>query len=221
MGLPEYGKIVLSAAGGNIDKIIPMYINSAMPPWFVYVFMLTLLSAAMSTTSSQFHAMETSIERDFFKKVFFGGKHSKYTALIIRIGIIAGILATVTLGYKLPGSIIAIATAIFFGMCANAFLPTYMGAMFWKGMTKAGAISSMLTGFFGTAFWLLFIHKKEAAALGRCQFLFNKPVLAGFSWIVIDPIMVILPIASIAAVVISLYTKKLSKDHINHCFKHI
>ena len=218
---PEYGKIALSAAGGNIDKIIPMYINSALPPWFVYIFMLTLLSAAMSTTSSQFHAIGTSIGRDFFEKVFFGGKHSKYTVLIIRVGIVAGILATVALGYKLPGSIIAIATAIFFGMCANTFLPSYVGAIFWKGMTKAGAISSMLTGFFGTAFWLVFIHKKEAAALGVCQFIFNKTTLAGFPWIVIDPIVVILPIASIVAVVVSLYTEKLPKDHINNCFKHL
>ena len=30
---PVFGKISLAVAGGNIDKIIPIFINSAMPTW--------------------------------------------------------------------------------------------------------------------------------------------------------------------------------------------
>jgi SSS family solute:Na+ symporter len=131
-----------------------------------------------------------------------------------------GVILTVFLGFKLPASVIAIATAIFFGLCANIFLPTYIGALFWKGMTKAGAIASMLTGFLGTAFWLLFIHEKESAALGLCNLLFKKPTLASAPWTVIDPIVTILPISFVVAAVVSLFTKKLSRDHIKECFKH-
>ena len=205
---PAFGKISLAVADGNIDKIIPMYLNAAMPPWFVYIFMLTLLSAAMSTSSSQFHAMGTGIGRDFFEKALLRRDHSKYTVLITRIGIIVGVVFTLVLGFKLPAGIIAIATAIFFGMCASAFLPSYIGALYWKGMTRAGAISSMLVGFFGTAFYLLFIHQKEAAALGLCKFIFNKPTLATGVWAVVDPVVVILPISFIVAIGVSLLTKK-------------
>ncbi|MDP8233709.1 MAG: sodium:solute symporter family protein [Candidatus Saelkia tenebricola] len=218
---PEFGKVSLAVAGGNIDKIIPLYVNNAMPVWFVYLFTLTLLAAAMSTTSSHFHAMGTSIGRDFFETAILKGKQSKYTVLITRMGIVLAVLMTVVLGYKLPGSIIAIATAIFFGLCASVFLPTYMGTLFWRGMTKAGAISSMLTGFFGTTLWLLFIHKKESAALGVCQFIFNKPTLAKFPWIVVDQIVIILPIAFVVGIVVSLFTKKLSQEHLDNCFKHV
>lgn len=218
---PQFGKISLAVVGGNIDKIIPTYINSAMPTWFVYLFMITLLAAAMSTTSSQFHAMGTSIGRDFFENAVLKGKKTPYTVAITRIGIVVAVLFTVFLGYKLPGSIIAIATAIFFGLCASTFLPAYVGALFWKGMTKAGAIASMLVGFFGTAFWLLFIHEKEAKALGVCEFIFSKPVLAKFPWVVIDPIIVILPVSLIVAVVVSLITKKMPQEHIRKCFKYI
>lgn len=218
---PQFGKISLAVAGGNIDKIIPLFINSAMPQWFVYVFMLTLLSAAMSTSSSQFHAMGTSIGRDFFERIIFGGKRGKNTVLITRIGIILGVLITVALGYKLPGSVIAVATAIFFGLCASTFLPSYIGALFWKGMTKTGAIASMFVGFFGTAFWLLFIHQKEAEAIGLCKFIFSKPTLAAYPWVVVDPIVVVLPISLCTAVVISLFTRKPAKDHLDNCFRHI
>jgi len=215
-----FKQISIAVAGGNIDKIIPAFINSAMPTWFVYVFMLTLLSAAMSTSSSQFHALGTAFGRDFFERIVLGGKRTTYTVIITKIGIVIGVIATVILGYKLPGSVIAIATAIFFGLCANTFLPTYIGALFWKGMTKAGAIASMVIGFSGTAFWLLFIHQKESEALGLCKFIFNKPTLVQFPWTVVDPIVAVLPLSFVVAFFVSLFTKKPHKAHMEHCFKH-
>jgi len=218
---PGFGKIAVAAAGGNIDKIIPTYINAALPTWFVYVFMLTLLSAAMSTSSSQFHTLGSAFGRDFVEKSILAGRQFKYTVGITRIGIVLGVLVTVLLGFKLPDNVIAVATAIFFGLCATTFLPSYIGALFWKGMTKRGVIASMMVGFLGSAFWLLFIHQKEAAALGLCKFIFNKPCLAVHPWNVVDPIVVVLPLSLITAFGVSLFTKKLSKDHIEACFKHI
>jgi SSS family solute:Na+ symporter len=88
-------------------------------------------------------------------------------------------------------------------------------------MTKAAVISSMIVGFFGTAFWLLFIHEKESAALGLCKFIFAKPTLASYPWTVVDPIVVIFPISLVTAFLVSGFTKKLPKDHIENCFKHI
>jgi len=218
---PQFGKISLDVAGGNIDKIIPMFLNSAMPVWFVYIFMLSLLAAAMSTSSSQFHAMGTAFGRDLFEKVILKGKQPQHTILLTRIGIIIMVLVTAILGKNLPISIIAIATSIFFGLCATTFLPTFVGALFWKGMTRTGAIASMLIGFLGTVFWLLFVHKKESEAIGLCQFIFSKPTLAGFPWVVVDAIVVILPISFLVAFVVSLLTKKLPKEHIDACFKHV
>jgi SSS family solute:Na+ symporter len=174
----------------------------------------------MSTSSSQFHALGTGIGRDFFERGVLGGRQSKYTVAITRIGILIGVVITVALGYKLPDNIIAIATAIFFGLCASTFLPAYIGALFVKGMTKIGAITSMLVGFFGTAFWLLFVHEKESAALGLCKFIFSKPTLVKFPWTVVDPIVVMLPISLIVAFAVSAFTKRPSKEHLEYCFKH-
>ena len=217
---PAFGKISLVVAKGNIDAIIPAYINSALPTWFVYLFMLTLLSAAMSTSSSQFHAIGTAIGRDFFEKGIWEGRNTKYTILLTRLGIIVGVILTVILGFKLPDNIIALATAIFFGLCASTFLPAYIGALFIKEMTKAGVIASLLTGFFGTAFWLLFIHQKESAALGLCKFIFDKPTLASYPWTVVDPIVLILPLSLLISVIVSLFTARIPQEHVDNCFKH-
>jgi SSS family solute:Na+ symporter len=155
---PQFGQISVNLTQGNIDKIIPLYINSAMPSWFVYVFMLTLISAAMSTSSSQFHTMGSAIGRDLFEKIILKGK-STHTVLITRMGILLGVIVTVILGFRLPTSIIAIATAMFFGLCASTFLPAYALGLFWRGATRAGAVASMFTGFIVTGAWFLFVLK--------------------------------------------------------------
>ncbi len=218
---PKFGDIAMKAAGGNIDKVMPLYINSAMPTWFVYLFMLTLLSAAMSTSSSQFHTMGTAIGRDLFDKTFFQGKMNKYTILITRIGIMVAVLLTLGVAFLLPTSIIAIATAMFFGLCASTFLPAYWGALFWKRMTKEGARTSMVVGFMVTAFWFLFVHKKEAEAIGLCKALFGVPTLLGKPWVVVDPILVALPASFLVAVVASHLTSPMRSEHLAKCFKYI
>lgn len=219
---PQFGTIAIAAAGGNIDKVIPAYITSFMPPWFWYIFMLTLLSAAMSTSSSQFHTMGAALGRDFFEQTLWKGRHSGYTIAITRVAIVVAVLVTVLLGFKLPDNIIALVTAIFFGACASMFLPSYLGALYWRGMTRAGAVSSILFGFFGSAFWFLFMHQKESAALKLCDRIFGTPSLAaGTTWANVDPIVVILPISLVVAIVVSLFTEKLPPRHLDGCFKHV
>jgi len=120
------------------------------------------------------------------------------------------------------GNIIALATAIFFGICAAAFLPAFLGGLFWKRMTRPAAIASIGAGFVASAFWSVCINAKTAAGLGICQALFGKPTLLtpAFSatWAVVDPILVALPIAALTAVLVTLLTKPLPQDHVAYCF---
>jgi SSS family solute:Na+ symporter len=205
---------------GNSDTIIPRYVNSAMPKWFSVVFLLTLLSAAMSTLSSQFHTMGTAIGRDICAPL--AKDNPARTVLITRLGIVVGLVVAIILGKYVRGNIIALATAIFFGICAATFLPAFLAGLFWKRATKAGALASMLVGFLSSAYWSVFINAKTATGLGFCQTLFGKPTLVGPSfsatWNVVDPILVALPLAALTAVAVSLLTKPLPADHVRYVF---
>lgn len=112
-------------AQGNSDNIIPKFITSAMPHWFSIVFLLTLLAAAMSTLSSQCHTMGTGIGRDVFEQVTGGPDPARpaRSVLVVRLGIVVGIIVATSLAYWFRSSeiIIARATAIFFGLCARRF----------------------------------------------------------------------------------------------------
>jgi SSS family solute:Na+ symporter len=216
----ESGQLAIQVAKGNIDLIIPEFINAAMPEWFVYLFMLALLSAGMSTLSSQFHTMGTALGRDFIENVFPDKKID--SMMISKIGIVVAILVSIVIGYKLPGSIIARGTAIFFGICAASFLPIYFAALYWKRVTKTAALWSMVSGLAASMFTLGFMHVKESEPLGICQAIFGRPTLATeFPWMIIDPIMIAMPVSILVLVVITMTTKKESEEHLAKCYKGI
>lgn len=213
------GQLAIQVAGNNVDKIIPTFINDAMPNWFTYIFLLTLVSAAMSTISTQFHVQGSSIAYDVYSVLKKGV--NKNTVSITRIGILIAIIIAVVLAYILPGNIVAQGTTIFFGICASAFLPVYICALFWKRTTKEGAIAGILSGTILSLFCLIFTHKKEAAGLGICKLLTGKTVLfTSMPWPYVDPMVIALPLAFIITIVVSLVTKntKEEKTNINKMF---
>ncbi len=215
----ETGKISIEIAEQNVDKIIPAFINAIMPTWFIYLFMLTLLSAAMSTLSSQFHAIGTSFSRDVFRKYNYNNRQSetldkdiiKKGFLSSKLGILIGIVLSIILGYYLPAGIIARGTALFFGVCAAAFLPSYIFALFWKRATRAGAVASMFTGLFSSLLWMLFVHSAESAKIGLCMALFNKDSLLSYPWNFVDPILIAVPLSFLVGYFTSIITKTTNK----------
>ncbi|MDR3178100.1 MAG: sodium:solute symporter family protein [Campylobacteraceae bacterium] len=199
------GKNALQSAGG-VEQVMPLFITMAMPKWFSFIFLFALISAAMSTLSSQFHTMGTAIGRDIYEQFF---KSSKNSMFITRIGVVVMILCAVFLSYifdKQP-AIIARSTAIFFALCASVFLPSYVGALFWRKMTKSAAIASMFVGLVTSSFWLLFVHFQEAKALGFCKAIFGVDSIFSGKIIFIDALIFALPLSALTAIVVSFFTK--------------
>jgi SSS family solute:Na+ symporter len=220
---PSYLRALVLHSDGNwhanTGSIIPLYIRKAMPGWFGLVFLLTLLAAAMSTLSSQFHALGTAIGRDVYEQAT--GQHGR-SITVTRIGIILGIIIAVLISYYARGGyIIARATAIFFGLCGSVFLPAYIGGLFFRRATRAGALASMLVGFVITTFWLVFVKDKEARALGICHALTGKHslLLDHPSWPVVDPILVALPISLAVFAAVSALSRPVRSDHLARCFQ--
>ncbi|KZX14356.1 sodium:solute symporter family protein [Methanobrevibacter curvatus] len=212
-----FNDISINIVGGNIDKIIPSFINAALPEWFVYVFLLAILSAALSTLSSQYLAQGTSLGRDIYETI--KNKKNQNSITLTRIGIIIAVILAFALSLILPGSIIAQGTSLFFGVCASAFLPIFIGALYWKRLNRQGAIAGLVSGTVASLFWLLFIFKKTAIGLGICKFLLGQDILINaMPWPVVDGIIFAVPISLIVMVVVTLLTKPMEKNHIDLCF---
>ncbi|MDL2222630.1 sodium:solute symporter family protein [Bacteroidales bacterium OttesenSCG-928-M11] len=191
----------------DMDKIIPLFIDKAMPDWFAAIFMLCILSASMSTLSAQFHTMGAAFGADIFTKV--GRKRNKDSSMGVRIGILVAIIISYAVCYTLSAGIIARGTALFMGICAATFLPAYFCSLYWKKATRQGALASLWVGALASLFAMLFLHKAEAAPIGLCRILFGQDVLINiYPWYMIDPILFALPLSIITIIVVSLKTKQ-------------
>ena len=190
------GKIALDAAGGNVDAIMPLFINAAMPDIFVVIFMLTLLAAAMSTLSALYHAMGTALISDLWGR----GKERANSIRAHQYGIVFMMVVSTVLAFLLPISIIARATAMFMGLCACAFLPSFTVGVYAKVPSTKAALCSMVTGAMIWFLWTAFFHAAEAKPLGICQALFGKVTLLGSPWTAVDPIIIALPVSMVVMI---------------------
>lgn len=217
------GKIAIVAVGGakNTDNIIPMFINSYIPEWFAAIFLISMLAAAMSTLSSQFHAMGTAAGRDVYEKSM--GKTGN-TVLITRTGILVTIVLSTALAWL--GSYISIAdgiinkfTTMFFELTSAAFLPAFVGALYFKSMPKAAAKWGMISGSVSWFIWTFFVHAGNAGVLQICNLLFGKKsIVAGTAFEKLSMVgtsFIALPIAIIVTATIWFIFKMNNKQDVD------
>jgi SSS family solute:Na+ symporter len=196
----------------DVNAIIPLYINTSMDQNIVVMFMLTLLAAAMSTLSSLFHVMGSAAGYDLWatvKKFSFlpqkwRGEESGKTSL--RINRYATIL------------MIAISLAIALiiqrsdGVIASAFLPLFVHTLFAKKPSKSAARISLAVGTFVWFFWTLFVFAKDSVVFGLSNALFHADSILAKPWSIIDPIVIALPLSTIALIVVYYWDKRSRMD---------
>lgn len=232
----HFGQIAIDYVGGNMDSIIPTFISTALPEWFVYIFLLSLLAAAMSTLSSQYHTQGTALGHDIVDALKNRGSSDEFTdeeiarenveerkigpISVSQLGILIAVVLSLIIGLVLPGGIVALGTSLFMGLCAAAFLPVYTAALFWKRVTKQGAIAGLLSGTFTSLFLLVFVYKKTATGLGICKLLFGVDMLINtMPWYSIDVMIFAIPISVIFTVVVSLLTPPMDEHILDRSYK--
>ena len=159
----------------------------------------------MSTISSQLHTQGTSFGVDIYGTLRDKTKQPVDQVTITRIGILIAIVLALVMAFILPGSVVALGTSLFFEICAAAFLPVFLAALYWKGVTRLGAISGIVSGTFVSLFWLMFVFKKTAVGLGICKFIFGvETLLPAAPWPFIDVMLIAVPISALFTIVVSL-----------------
>ncbi len=223
------GKIAIVANAGVSDLIIPGFIKEFVPEWFGAIFLICMLAAAMSTLSSQFHAMGTAAGRDLFEKTLKGRGNS---ILITRFGILIAIILSTLIAWASTGlpqaeGVIAKFTTVFFEMTTATFLPIYVGALYFRNMPKKAAVGGMLAGFVTWFVWVFFIHGNSAFFL-LCKLFFGVDnLVAGTpaAWMSkVGTTFVALPVAILTTVILSLASGRktgIPEAHLDKCFEGI
>ena len=212
------GSISIVAASGISDNIIPLFIKTYLPGWFSSIFLICMLAAAMSTISSQFHTMGTAAGRDLYEKTM--GKTGN-TMMITRVGILVVIIMSTAIawfsnGLPIAEGIIAKFTSVFFELTTAAFLPTYIGALYWRKLPRAAAKASMIAGSISWFLWTFFVHSNASyfqicnLIFGKASLVLNTPLQ---SWSMIGTTLIALPISVLAMIVVwSVYAVRKKSD---------
>ncbi len=223
------GKIAIQAANGVNDNIIPLFIKTYLPEWFSSIFLIAMLAAAMSTISSQFHTMGAAAGRDIYEKTLGRSGNTMY---VTRVGILIVILSSTIIAW-LSGSlpiadgIIAKFTTIFFELTTAAFLPMYIGALYFKSLPKAAAKWSMISGSIAWFIWTFFVHS-NASYMQICNLIFGKTsIVLGTSLqklSMVGTTFIALPVSVIALIIVWIYyfaknKKDLDSQYVENCFE--
>jgi SSS family solute:Na+ symporter len=177
------------------DLFIPTMLNQYLPPVFMAVILLLIVSASMSTLSSLVLVSASAIVMDFYHGVI--NKKASQKNLLILMRVLSGVFiigSWVIARYQF--SVIVTLMSLSWGVVAGSFLGPYVYGLFWKKTTKVASWAGMLSGFF-TAIILFF-------TLGPAQ----APLSASIAMIV--PFFVI--------PVVSTFTKQLPKKTIDVAF---
>ena len=130
--------------------------TNLLPPIITGLMAGAVVAAVMSTVDSQLIVLSSAVARDFFGKFLKSGENmsDKKSLVISRVTVlIAGILAFLFAIFAKAGvfSIVQFAWA---GLGA-AFGPVVILSVFWKRITKPGAVAGIVMAFVATIVWRL------------------------------------------------------------------
>lgn len=144
----------------KIDNDIMVLANpeiAKLPNWVIALVAAGGLAAALSTAAGLLLAIASSISHDLLKGVFRPDINEKQELLASRISMALAIGVAGYLGLHPPG-FAAGTVAIAFGLAASSIFPALMMGIFFKKISKEGAIWGMVAGISVTMLYV-FQHK--------------------------------------------------------------
>ena len=180
----EVGKYVLIYAA---HKFLPTFIGAIM--------MTTIVGIIISTADSFLLVPATTLMRDVYLNYVNPNADEKKIVLLSRLLVLGlGIIAyIVSLGFAKSAGFFERALYAY-TIYGAAITPSLVAALFWKGATKAGAVTSIITGTVTTLLW------KEAT--------FIRDIIPANVYNNMDEVLPAITISVFSLVVVSLATKK-------------
>jgi len=112
-----------------------------------------ILAAIMSTISSQLLVTSSSLTGDFYQAFLHKDASEKQLVLVGRISVLIVALVAIYLAYDRDSSILSLVSNAWAGFGA-AFGPVIIGCLYWKGMTRNGALAGIISGAVTVLIWI-------------------------------------------------------------------
>lgn len=121
-------------------------------PWVAGFILAGVLAAIMSTVDSQLLVCSSAIAEDIYRGLIRPKASQKELVWLSRASVIAIALLATVMGTDRDSSILDLVSYAWGGFGA-AFGPVILLSLFWRGMTRNGAIAGLLVGALTVAIW--------------------------------------------------------------------
>lgn len=185
----------------NANAILPFLVKTQTGNILSGLLAAGILAAIMSSLDSQFLCIGTIFTNDIL--THYKGEENVSDAkqvLYTRSFIVAIVTITYLLGLLNPPSVFALGVWCFSGF--SALFPIVVAALYWRGLTAAGAISGIIAAI--VSWGILFYQALQQDALRT--YVLELPI--GGEEYVVMPVVVMLASAMMVMIVVSLLTPK-------------
>jgi len=144
------GKALLATDPGDPERVMPLLAIQLLPGWLAGVMIAAAMAAMMSTADSQLLVASSSFVQDFYHKAFGRNPGPRQLVLYSRIvTLVVGVVAMVVALMQDPENPVGVVFWLVlyaWGGLASSFGPLIVLSLYWKRVTRAGAIAGMVTG---------------------------------------------------------------------------
>lgn len=134
------------------EKIFILMSQLLFNPWIAGILLSAILAAIMSTASSQLLVSSSTIAEDFYKKIFKKNASSRVVLNLGKIGVLIVALIAFLISMDKNSSVLDIVSYAWAGF-GSSFGAVIIFSLFWKRMTKFGAIAGMISGALVVVLW--------------------------------------------------------------------
>jgi sodium/proline symporter len=136
----------------NSETVFIMFSQVLFNPWVAGFLLAAILSAIMSTVDSQLLVSSSALANDFYKSLFRRNASKKEEMIVGRIAVLGIAIIAILLGYDPDSKVLELVSYAWAGFGA-AFGPVIILSLFWKRMTRNGALAGIVVGSVTVIVW--------------------------------------------------------------------
>lgn len=146
------------------ESIFIVFSQKLFAPWLAGTLFAAILSSIMCAIDSQMLASSSAVTEDIYHRLFRRRAGRKELVWVGRLSIILIAAIAMMMASKPESSVIQLVSFAWAGLGAS-FGPSVVGALYWRRMTRRGAVCGILTGALTVIFWKLNVNAGGIFAL--------------------------------------------------------
>lgn len=171
---------LMDASNKGYELIFPLIINTFMLPVIAGFLLSGAVSAMMSTASSEIILCSSAISEDLYGNYSKKKMSEKKALWFNRILTLLVGLAAFFLALSANDSIFSLVSYAWSGI-GSSFGPALLLVLFWKNVSRAGVIASLISGTLGTIVWKELFEKPTDISERLASFIFAFTMAVLFS----------------------------------------